>query len=315
MASISDKLKRLATSPLNRSSKRQALSESSETLVGTQRDIFNETLNSSTVNNSENKMAARGMANDRSFLEEELCEQFSNIIDEQIEGLTRGKSSKDRDNLKNMNTLLKAVIPIFSKMCNVAIEAGAIKAQTSINDVDQKANLILFKTDKIDQDRKEKNLRLIQVPESEGDDDTEDMKQIVSAVASKASVEVKTDDIDVVYRVGKKQPNAQKPRVIHVEFKSRVVREKLYAKKKEVKKQNIFLVEDLTPARSLMLSKLREKKTVVDTAFTRDGKILIYRTGHRKGSKPETVESLDDLHKYGLDEDDFNEVIDKMKLT
>ena len=118
-----------------------------------------------------------------------------------------------------------------------------------------------------------------------------------------------------MYRVGKKQPNAQKPRLIHAEFKSKEPREKLFSKKKEVKKQNVFLVEDITPARQLMLSKLRDKKSEVDVAFTSEGRILVYRKNHRKGSKPEVVDSPDDLHKFDIGQEDYNEVIEKMKTT
>ncbi len=271
---------------------------SGASLLNTQADLFSDSFSSNSPVQ-------------RSEMDQEFINQFSDICDQQIEELSRNKSGKEKDNLKNMNLMMKAIIPLFSKMCQVAIETGVSKTEEKINEIDTKANLALFKTDKQDQKSRFKNLRLINVAE----EDDEDLKQKVITVATKADVDIKSDDIDRVYRVGKKQPNAERPRVTHVSFKSDAAREAMMEKKKKIKDQRVFVCEDVTPARSLMLAKIRDHDNV-ERAFTREGKIIAYRKNHRQGrDRPETVETPDDLHKFGFGEDVYQEVIEKMKLT
>lgn len=114
----------------------------------------------------------------------------------------------------------------------------------SIEERKQKQKEVEKKLDNIQQRLKNDNLRLMQIPEAEGEDIREKVKNIFK---DKMNAEITESDIVSVYRVGKRSEN--KPRHTIVTFRDNVSKMKVFNKKKSLKGSRIVIKEDLTATR------------------------------------------------------------------
>nr|CAI5855927.1 unnamed protein product [Callosobruchus analis] len=74
---------------------------------------------------------------------------------------------------------------------------------------------------------------------------------------NKSALRLENDDIQICYRVGKKEEN--KPRGIFLKFKNQNIKEAIYRKKKLFKGSGIVVREDLTKVRLELLNYAIEK--------------------------------------------------------
>jgi len=119
----------------------------------------------------------------------------------------------------------------------------------------QALNLTNFKLDSLEQYGRRENLRLHNIPESEGNRDDGETKLI--EVANALNISLNASDIQRVHRLGKKRTNATKSRSIIVRFQSYKKRNEFLRAKKNLKKtenfKTVFIAEDLTPLRAKLI--------------------------------------------------------------
>ncbi|CAH1968512.1 unnamed protein product [Acanthoscelides obtectus] len=100
------------------------------------------------------------------------------------------------------------------------------------------------KLNNIQQHMRSNNLRLIQIPEAEGENLTDKVYDIFT---NKMKVNINKSEITPVYRVGRR--NDTKPRHVLVSFTDNSIKMATYNKKKFLKGTKIVIKDDLTPHR------------------------------------------------------------------
>jgi len=281
-----------------------------------------------------------------------------NALIEQVKGICHEQAKKAGPQKALYDTVaqvMQIMIPALAVSVEKTVER-VLSRSTEKTTCESNHNLTLFRCDRVEQRLLRDNLRVVGVPESDEEESVEVLRQKVVALASQIDVQLEGKDIVEVYRIGKKQTmetngrqararddgkekneeqsnedaNSQsqspkqssrpRPRPIHVQLRSHELKAKIWEKKRNLKslENKVFLNEELTPARALMLKKIRENcKEYITT--TTDGKILAFKKPEKgkkdtqKKTKPITVETPDDLFALGFEEEDYNEVVDTLK--
>lgn len=125
------------------------------------------------------------------------------------------------------------------------------------------------KTDQMDQRSRIHNLRIFNFGEKLNENTPDEIAQFLNA---KMPVSITGGDIQVCYRVGKKQEG--KTRGIFIKFKDIGLRESIYNKKKFLKGTGVVVREDLTSNRLELLQAAIEK-VGLKNAWSDNGKIYV----------------------------------------
>ena len=115
--------------------------------------------------------------------------------------------------------------------------------------------------------------------------------------------------------MGYKRNGGNGSRPVLVRFANRGAKNKFMKDKKKLKEKarSVYINEDLTAFRALMLQKIKAKNIHVTSNFhTRDGKIFCYLKSANRGDKPVIVDSIEDLFKLGFTEDELREMEDNL---
>nr|CAI5865871.1 unnamed protein product [Callosobruchus analis] len=124
--------------------------------------------------------------------------------------------------------------------------------------------------DRLDQANRTCNLRLFNLKEIPHENTREQVMQILN---NKLALRLENGDIQICYRVGKKEEN--KPRGIFLKVKDQNIKEAIYRKKKLFKGSGIVVREDLTKVRLELLNYAIEKiglKNLVDENIEKETK-------------------------------------------
>ncbi|CAG9819992.1 unnamed protein product [Phaedon cochleariae] len=157
----------------------------------------------------------------------------------------------------------------------------------SIKKVIKEKVSMLQKYDNMEQETRRNNLRVFNYQEK----NTEDTRQeIMKLFNHKLSTKLTDDDIEICYRIGKKEEN-QKPRGIFMKLKNHDLKQDIYKRKKLLKGTGVIIREDLTRARVELLTKTIEKVSIKN-AWTDAGKIYV-----NNNSKISIIRSLDDFER------------------
>ena len=147
-----------------------------------------------------------------------------------------------------------------------------------------------IKLDQLEQHGRRDSLRIVGLPESNENDDTD---AAVLSLCESIRIEpaILPTDIAVSHRVGKS--DSGQPRQVLVKFATRNVRERVFRAKKNIKTyraensalDNVFINEDLTQYRANLARKARQCKNLktIDDTWTIYGKIMVKDT---HGVKP-----------------------------
>ncbi len=136
-------------------------------------------------------------------------------------------------------------------------------------------NSIEDRIDDLEQENKSNNIRIFGMDE----EDDEDLKtNVISLVTNRLQVHMEPEDIKDIGRMGKKR---DKVRDILIKFRSKTLRDKIYNKRKLLRRNErdnmIFINEDLTNQRSKLFfeaRKLRRREKIFGT-WTQAGNIMI----------------------------------------
>ena len=181
---------------------------------------------------------------------EQMVEKFTKLCDDNLENLLKSGSNEQKEMLKSMSSLLKLMMPIITASLNEIVVSSVNKAVKSAVAGVQKKNktgeedhkAILFKCDRNDQKSRMNNIRIVGINEDQDENESvESMISKVRKVAEKAEVPLKQEDVADIYRVGRRQKNANgqetKHRAIHVALKSRIARDKMISGKPMLKQK------------------------------------------------------------------------------
>lgn len=125
------------------------------------------------------------------------------------------------------------------------------------------------KLDIIDQKSRSCNLRIFNLKDKQEDTKNE----IRNLLQSKMALNLKDEDIQVCYRIGKKEK--AKPRGIFLRLASLDLKQIIYSKKKLLKGTGVVIREDLTSVRVQLLNDAIDK-VGLKNAWTENGKIYVH---------------------------------------
>ena len=207
---------------------------------------------------------------------------------------------------KTAKDVIDTLLPEIAKVITVLVTAAMTTAMSRITEavksqaadcllLQWQALLVKYECDRLEQYQRSDNLRIYGI-EEESEESEEALEEKVVELASNMGVNLQTNDISVIHRLGK--PRDRERRVI-VRFCRRKKRNAILRKKAELKKKDIRVLvnEDLTHLRSTMRRKVKEQAGVKNVT-TRNGKILAWLTDEPNRAKE--INTSDDLSKVGI---------------
>lgn len=153
---------------------------------------------------------------------------------------------------------------------NEQLETLNVNTETKINDIEQYS--------------RKNNVRVSGIPETGNETAEQSIEIVVEKLNNKiADLNLQRDDIDIAHRLGRQKKD--KTRQIIVKFSSRLKRDELMRRRRDLKHTGIFVSEDLTPINQLVLACLRKKMPdEVDQAWSKGGKLF-----YKQKSNPNTI--------------------------
>lgn len=203
----------------------------------------------------------------------EMRARQDTIIERQDTVIERlGIIESEFENLKTDVEGMKA------KQALVEQDMGVMKNNIHIN-YNQGTNL-QFGLDRQEQYSRKNSIRIYDVKEEE-EEAIEDL--CIKLLKEEVGVDVKASDIDIVHRVGRRDPN--KPRAIILKFMSHKSKEAVMRKKRDAK--NIKIREDLAPGIKRMFDEVsvNRRSLNIESVWTIDGRIR-----YRHVNSPRTFE-------------------------
>ena len=160
-------------------------------------------------------------------------------------------------------------------------------------------------------------LKICNVEEKQGSNETENVNETIKNVMVKAGIPFNVDDISVAHRLPVARGSKLKHKSLIVKFKGRDARNNIIRLKKDRMKENaafqseypdVFMTEHLTPLRSKATYELRND-TTIERVWTMDGRIKVLKHGRASGSKPINIISLDQLKLVGWSEEKIEKLV------
>ena len=151
--------------------------------------------------------------------------------------------------------------------------------------------------DRIDQKQRETRLRIVGIPEEDGE---EVLGKITQMAKNKLGIKsFKEDDVELTHRSGKKKQ--RKTRDIIVQFRSKAAKDQFQEKRKKLYDETnsdnrVYLNDDLTEFRQKLLFDARQlaKRQRIKAAWSQQGSIMILKDAQER---PIAISTYDDLRK------------------
>lgn len=156
-----------------------------------------------------------------------------------------------------------------------------------ITELQNKINHLEEKTDMQEQYSRRNSLRLSGIPENDFEDTGEIVINVVNNIM-KLDPPLQLEEIDRTHRIGlKSKATKERPRQVIVKFATYKTRQRVFKQKNNLKTFNskeqppIFVNEDLTKIRSLLLFEARKMKKhgTIKDCWSFDGNILVKNNG------------------------------------
>ena len=250
-------------------------------------------------------------------LQEQIEIAISSAFSECTKGAASPKTTRNKSNSKGaanvdvgeiVAKVLAALQPALVSMVAAAVKTSTEALLEEIKKAACPASTATtvqankFEIDRLEQYSRRDNVKVIGIPETEG----EDCVKKIQELASEIGVDMKDTDISVAHRVKSK---GKKGNPIIVRFVRRESKIQMMMNKKKLKEQNkeIYIQEDLTQLRSRLLWTVK-KDEGTEAAWLRDGKIHCLLKNPCKQSngiaiKKVVIDTPDDLFNIGWDED------------
>ena len=208
---------------------------------------------------------------------------------------------KDVENLKTSMQFHAEMVDAL-KTQNEKLVTTNNALHSEVFDLGKRVQTLEYEHDALEQYTRKFNIEIHGIPEYEG----ENLQDIVIKTGQRMSVDVITEDIDIVHRLYRKSP-AIKPIIIR--FTTYKKRREFYKSRFNLKEANtteiigstqgdtegrIFINENLTQYRQEILAKARKMKRAnkIYRVWTVDGKIFVRKT---EESRPRRISEVWDL--------------------
>lgn len=196
----------------------------------------------------------------------------------------------------SVNTAIETKIqPIEQRLTNV--ESASHVLGSRIDDLE-------YAIDNVDQTTRLNRLVISGYPENE----SENILDKFLDLAQFLKIPLIKQDVLSIKRLGRRNPDSTKPRIILVELINKAAKEDLYRNRgmlKSYKYKSIFLNEDLTPSKSRLFYEVRKRAKILNhnSCFTRNGWIYVKKT---KDSFPLRIANLTEIdQKLPMTSNDF----------
>lgn len=159
------------------------------------------------------------------------------------------------------------------------------ESKLEITDLQNEVESLNMKLKKMEQSTRKNNVRIYGIPESQG----EQSQDIIEIVNEKTRINISSENIGSVYRIGKATVNGN--RAILVRFKEYTYKEEVMKKRKILKGSQVVIADDLT----------KENHNILKEAVLKLGKRNVWCLGgriyFRKGDDKFTIERMEDVAK------------------
>ncbi|CAH1173959.1 unnamed protein product [Phaedon cochleariae] len=223
-------------------------------------------------------------------LTREVCEEIKNNINNAL-----GKCMSDQAFIKTLadnvseavtKTVNKKLQILEQKINDLKTNLQEMKADTDakidILDVQLKKmngenESLVRNYDYMEQNMKRNNLRIFNFQEKSNENTRQ---EIMTLLNSKLNCNIKDQDIELCYRIGKtdNSTNTKKARGILLKLKDYEIRQTIYHAKKMLKGTGVIIREDLTKIRMELMTMAIER-TSVKNVWTEAGKIFVNVNG------------------------------------
>ena len=245
------------------------------------------------------------------WLKKKIREEAIKIFGEEIKKYKQ-EADKTIQNLKEeVNEARNRESEMIQQSNNLKEEIEFLKSKLYNQTEKEKteSTKAMLKMDDIEQDSKLNNLRLVGIPEEEG----EILQQKVLEIATKRLnlQTISESDIDLCYRLGK--TNESKTRDVIVRFGSREKRNLIYRCRRNMPREDqpIYINEDLTIRRNKLFYDARSSKKSgrLTAVWTQEGNIIIKTS---EASEPIAVKTQSDLRNVLYPDGNTTEKLDNM---
>ena len=215
---------------------------------------------------------------------QQMKEEFLGSVNKRIEILEGRLFEKDQDNDNLLKDIEKLNTQIEEK--NLKIEEQKTENK-KLSDQIETVNLNMSaKLNEMEQYNRKTNIRINGIPEV-GIETAEDttLKVIETINNTFKDINLRSEHVNIAHRLGMKKANAhhtKSPRQIIVKFHSRMKRDELLKRRRELKGTNIYISEDLTPINQHVLACLRKKMPdEIEQSWSKRGR-LYYKSKSNK---------------------------------
>ncbi|KAI5713981.1 hypothetical protein M8J76_009009 [Diaphorina citri] len=175
--------------------------------------------------------------------------------------------------LMNNGSLLQALSDQIAQKLNTLMEKRVEQLERDVQYL-QKENVDLKnKMIELEQYGRRNSIRIFGMQESK-DEDT--VAAVVQLVNSRLNIQVTNRDVDACHRLGKVKTNG-KPRSIICKFTSRLIRDKVYFNKKQLKGTKINIKEDLCKEKMDLFKRVTDKFSYKKVWTLRGNVFLMYK--------------------------------------
>ncbi|KAI5703797.1 hypothetical protein M8J75_016350 [Diaphorina citri] len=175
--------------------------------------------------------------------------------------------------LMNNGSLLQALSDQIAQKLNTLMEKRVEQLERDVQYL-QKENVDLKnKMIELEQYGRRNSIRIFGMQESK-DEDT--VAAVVQLVNSRLNIQVTNRDVDACHRLGKMKTNG-KPRSIICKFTSRLIRDKVYFNKKQLKGTKINIKEDLCKEKMDLFKRVTDKFSYKKVWTLRGNVFLMYK--------------------------------------
>nr|CAH7765595.1 unnamed protein product [Callosobruchus chinensis] len=213
-------------------------------------------------------------------LTREVRDEIKNVVSQSIQSILNDEQVK-RIIEKVVDGVTKTIEERIGRL-EQKIEAIALENSTVIRDIKEEAAILKSENeyllrvfDDIDQQSRNKNLRIFNFPEKNGEDLPQ---EIIRLCNSKLDVPIEKEDIVVCSRIGKKLTN--RPRSILLKLAHVSSKQRIYKNKSRLKGSGIVIKEDLSEKR-LKLMQVAIEKTSLKQVWSFNGSIYVLHRGKK----------------------------------
>ncbi len=230
--------------------------------------------------------------------------EANKILDEKMKKYKEEVDKTNQDLKEELKAARKreAEMTVLTNNLKEELELLKSKVYNQAEDVKMESTKTMLKIDDIEQESKLHNLRMVGIPEEEGEIIQQKVLEIANEKLNLQSIT--ENDINLCYRLGKSSDS--KTRDVIVRFVSREKRNLIYQCRRNMPREDhpIYINEDLTSRRNKLFYDARRKKKSgrLAAVWTQDGNIIIKTS---ESSEPVSVATHDDL-RNALNPDENN---------